>query len=540
RFRLEDVSRQSLQLVCQRAREKGVELLFAVSGPELVGDAGALMGDPLRLGQVLTNLLSNAVKFTLHGHVKLTIAVERADAEAMALRFTVRDSGIGLSPGQTDRLFEEFTQADGSTTRQYGGTGLGLTISKRVVELMGGRIWVESVQGAGSRFHFTARFPRTSPPAPPFVPVSGAAALRVLVVDGEGEARLALKDQLMVLGVARNAPGLIALAENAEQAASALEQAHSAGLPFDLVLVDWATPGLAGKGILESLRWRLPSSRSALVVVSADESLTLHDAALALGVRRFLTKPVLPESLGAVIGRMDGRTAEADLTALQPVQLHDFSGLRVLLMEDHPVNQQLVVELMEGHGAQIEVADNGKVGLEMVCSHPVAYYDVVLMDLQMPVMDGYEATQILRADPQYAELPIFAMTAHAMADEKQRCMALGMSGHFSKPIDPEVLFEMLARLRGKGQARASIAARASAWPASGKSVTVTVRPDAASSADWLPELLRLLEQGDHDAKEFWRARQEDIAARLPLRARQEISHALAGYDFDGAILLLRR
>ena len=398
RFWVEDVARQSLLLVRQRAQEKGIDLLYAGSGPDLAGDRGALMGDALRLGQVLTNLLSNAVKFTHHGHVRLTIAVEHADAEAMALRFTVQDTGIGLSPGQSERLFEEFTQADGSTTRQYGGTGLGLTISRRVVELMGGTIWVESAQGIGSQFHFTARFPRADPP-----PAAG------------------------------------------------------------------------------------------------------------------------PDSTVQQRGHAE----------------HDFSDLRVLLMEDHPVNQQLIVELMQEQGAEVEVAANGKVGLEMVRSHPLAYYDVVLMDLQMPVMDGYEATRILRLDPQHAHLPIFAMTAHAMAEEKQRCMALGMNGHLSKPIDPEVLFETLAQLRGAGRVTASSAGLPPTWTDGGTSVTGPAPSDIARSADWLPELLRLLERGDHEAKELWRTRQEDIAAQLPVRTRQEISHALAAYDFDRAIRLLQ-
>ena len=316
----------------------------------------------------------------------------------MVLRFTVQDTGIGLSPGQSERLFEEFTQADGSTTRQYGGTGLGLTISRRVVELMGGTIWVDSAQGVGSQFHFTARFPRADPP---------------------------------------------------------------------------------------------PAAR--------------------------------PGSTVQQRGHAE----------------HDFSDLRVLLMEDHPVNQQLIVELMQGQGAEVEVAANGKEGLEMVRSRPLAYYDIVLMDLQMPVMDGYEATRILRRDPQHAQLPIFAMTAHAMAEEKQRCMALGMNGHLSKPIDPEILFETLAQLRGAGRVTASSAGLPPAWTDGETAVANPAPLDIARSADWLPELLRLLALGDHEAKELWRTRQEDIAAQLPVRTRQEISHALAAYDFDRAVRLLQ-
>ena len=194
RFRVEDVAGNSLSLLRQRAHEKDIELLFDVTEARLLGESGALMGDALRLGQVLTNLLSNAVKFTHHGYVKLLIGVEHNHADAVTLRFTIRDTGIGMTPDQIARLFQEFTQADGSTTRKYGGTGLGLTISKKIVELMGGRIWVESVPGAGSSFYFSARFALTSPPAPMSAPLPRADAMRVLVVDDQPDARLALTD----------------------------------------------------------------------------------------------------------------------------------------------------------------------------------------------------------------------------------------------------------------------------------------------------------------------------------------------------------
>jgi signal transduction histidine kinase/CheY-like chemotaxis protein len=254
RFRVEDVAGNSLSLLRQRAHEKDIELLFDVSHPRLLGEGGALMGDALRLGQVLTNLLSNAVKFTHHGYVKLLISVDETDTNGLTLRFTVRDTGIGMTTDQIDRLFEEFTQADGSTTRRYGGTGLGLTISKRIVELMGGRIWVESVPGEGSSFIFTAHFAFTEPPAPLSPPLPQADRMRVLVVDDQPDAGLALTDLLGALGVGVTPPGVVDRADDGDTALTMIERADKGGHPYDLLLIDWVMPRLDGAGVLKALK----------------------------------------------------------------------------------------------------------------------------------------------------------------------------------------------------------------------------------------------------------------------------------------------
>ncbi len=444
RFRIEDVAGNSLSLLRQRAHEKDIELLFDVTESRLLGESGALMGDALRLGQVITNLLSNAVKFTHQGYVKLMVGIERVDVDSLTLLFTVRDTGIGMTEEQIGRLFQEFTQADGSTTRKYGGTGLGLTISKRIVELMGGRIWVQSVSGEGSSLSFTARFPFTQPPAAPSAPLPRADAMRVLVVDDQPDARLALQDLLGALGVGTAHPGRVDCSDDGDTALVMIEQARQRGQPYDLILIDWVMPGLDGAGVLKALQDKPGAGAPLSVIVSAYDSELLHASVKALGAEHFLPKPVLPESLRELIKWLGGDGATDATSSPAAATAANLGALRVLLVEDNAINQQLAVELMESRGVQVDVATNGQEGLDRIDAHSPAYYGVVLMDLQMPVMDGYEATRLLRLDARYVNLPIIAMTAHAMADERQRCLVLGMNGHLSKPIDPETLYDTLA------------------------------------------------------------------------------------------------
>jgi signal transduction histidine kinase/DNA-binding response OmpR family regulator/HPt (histidine-containing phosphotransfer) domain-containing protein len=452
RFRVEDVAGNALSLLRQRAHEKEIELLFDVTEPRLLADGGSLMGDALRLGQVLTNLLSNAVKFTHRGYVKLTIDIESRNDESETLRFSVRDTGIGMSREEVGRLFHEFTQADGSTTRRYGGTGLGLTISKRIVDLMGGQIWVESTPGEGSTFVFTARFKLPKPPVRPSPPLPHAEAMRVLVVDDQPDARTALSDLLAALGVGAARPGGIDQADDGDTALAMIETEERSGRPYDLLLIDWVMPRLDGEGLLRALQARTGRAAPLPVIVSAYDTETMHVRAEELGARHFLPKPVLPESLRELIRLLAGGESSAP-AATGPVDV-DLAGLRALVVEDNPINQQLAVELLAGKDVSVDVAANGQEAVEKITARPADHYDVVLMDLQMPVLDGYEATRQLRLDPRYLNLPIVAMTAHAMADERERCLVLGMNGHISKPIDPDVLYATLAGLRtSKGESR---------------------------------------------------------------------------------------
>jgi two-component system sensor histidine kinase/response regulator len=475
RFLVEDVVGNSMSLLRQRAHEKEIELLFDTTDPLLLGDSGALIGDALRLGQIITNLLSNSLKFTHQGYVKVSISVDDRNEDDVLLRFSVRDTGIGMSAEQVGRLFQEFTQADGSTTRKYGGTGLGLTISKKFVELMGGRIWVESTLGEGSSFIFTARFPIAKPVPPSAAVLPGVDVLRVLVVDDQSEARLVLDDLLTALGVGAAIGQAIDCVSNGEEALTAVRQAFDTGKPYDLLLLDWVMPEMDGGAVLQALQNSGMARLPLPVVVSAYDSEMIHEAADRLGAHYFLSKPVLPEALRRLLNTLTGNTGDDRSSSLENHLDANLTGMRVLLVEDNQINQQLAVELMESCGIQVTVANNGQEALDQLAAVAADHYHVVFMDLQMPVMDGYEATRRLRADPRYFSLPLVAMTAHAMTEERERCQAAGMNGHLSKPIEPEDLYATLARYY------AAPADLAATRPAASQSIgPVTSGGDAAS------------------------------------------------------------
>ncbi|MDD5056354.1 MAG: response regulator [Sideroxydans sp.] len=448
RFRLEDVVGNSLAMLRQKAHENEIELLLDLSEPTLLDKNNALMGDALRLGQVITNILANAVKFTHQGHVKVAVRIEQRMGDALKLRFAISDTGIGMTEEQVGQLFQEFTQADGSTTRKYGGTGLGLAISKKLIELMGGKIWVESKQGAGSTFFFDAVFPLVpAAEAQPAV-LKGSDRLRVLVVDDRQEARTVLVELLRALrvGATRRQPG-VEMAASGEQALAAIEQAEREDNPFSLLLLDWVMPGMDGAQVLkrmQTLGLRYPPMP---VIVSAYDSDNMYEVAQKLGASRFLNKPVLPEALRELLRELTGGDAvEANQNNNRSAK-HNLDGMRILLVEDNLINQQLAVELLESKGAQVDVAQHGEEALACLEKQPDGYYAVVLMDLQMPVMDGYEATRRLRADPRHFRLPVIAMTAHAMTEERERCKVLGMNAHVSKPVEPDELFAVVAGFR---------------------------------------------------------------------------------------------
>ncbi len=483
RFRLEDVVGNSLSMLRQRAHEKEIELLFDITDPLLLGDSCALLGDSLRLGQIVTNLLSNSVKFTHQGYVKLTVCIEELSDENVLLRFTMRDTGIGMSPEQIGRLFQEFTQADGSTTRKYGGTGLGLTISKKFVELMGGRIWVESTLGEGSSFIFTARFPIALPAPPSVPPLPGVDVLRVLVVDDQPEARVVLAGLLHTLGVGAAYGQEIDCVASGAAALARIKLAHDAGQPYDLLLLDWVMPKMDGGAVLQALKDSGMAHLPLSAVVSAYDSDMMHEVANRLGVQHFLPKPVLPEALRTLLNILTGNTID-EHHGLDDNCDADLNGMRVLLAEDNPINQQLAIELMECRGITVTVANNGQEALDRLAAVAPDHFHLVCMDLQMPVMDGYEATRLLRADTRYFSLPIVAMTAHAMVEERERCLALGMNGHISKPIEPDDLYATLAHYY---RAATPPATSSTATPAAGNSGSVT----GTAATPQLPEIAGL-------------------------------------------------
>ena len=432
-FRLDDVLDNVSSMIAQKAYDKGLELVFDTA-PEV---PQALVGDPLRLGQVLINLVNNAIKFTEHGHV--TVRVRRTDRTADRVRLSVEvcDTGIGMTPEQAGKLFQAFTQADGSTTRKYGGTGLGLTISKRLVELMGGEIHVSSEPGKGSVFTFDALLGLGSGGAErrKVIPTQ-LSGMPVLIVDDNAAAREILAALLADMGVTPSA------VDSGEAALTAAR-----GTPFGVAFVDWKMPGLDGIETVRRLRELKAPPR--IVMVTAFGRDDVRARAEAAGIEAFLVKPVshssLVDTLVTMFAPARGEVARDVPVVAESAGLH---GVRLLLAEDNEINQQIAVELLEGAGAQVDVAANGHEALERLSGAPPGTYALVLMDVQMPEMDGIEATRRIRADARHAKLPVIAMTAHAMAEERARCAAAGMNDHITKPIEPRTMLQTLARWLG--------------------------------------------------------------------------------------------
>jgi two-component system sensor histidine kinase/response regulator len=445
-FEIDSVMNNIATMVAQKIQDKDLELLFNISRDI----PPALLGDPLRLGQVLINLLGNAVKFTERGEICLIGELLERAGNKVKLRFSVKDTGIGMTREQANRLFQAFSQADTSTSRKYGGTGLGLAISKRLVELTGGSIWVVSEPGQGSTFSFTGWF-GLSDAAPRRAVPTRLGSLKTLIVDDNAPAREVLVDLMTSIG--GDAGGEIEQVASGAEAIDAVKDAE-AGRPFDLVLLDWRMPGL--DGVETARRIRADSSLKhapAIVIVTAFGREEVHTEAEGAGVDGFLVKPVNRSMLVDMLVEIFAPEHRAAAREAIKATAYDLNGLRVLLAEDNAINQQIAVELLEGVGVSIDVANNGLQALKtLLADDGNTRYDVVLMDLQMPEMDGYQATARIRAAPGLAELPIIAMTAHATAEERDRCLAAGMRGHITKPIDPELLYRTLLQFHRPGPA----------------------------------------------------------------------------------------
>ena len=436
-FNLDNTLANSIAVVQQKAIDKMVELHLNL-GPEIPRQ---LVGDPLRLNQVITNLLGNAVKFTEKGSIELEIALKERTADRVRLLFSVRDSGIGLTAEQQGMLFQPFTQADGSTTRRFGGTGLGLSISRRLVDMMGGDIWVESEPGQGSTFSFTAGFGLAAQEKR-----GTAEALRglaVLVADDSGPGRLALVNILATLGMRVDQV-------ESGQAAVAAVRARDAADPFRVVLMDWQMPTMDG---IEATRLIKSDpglgSPPLIVMISAFGSEQEKDRGYAAGVDDFLHKPLTVSSLlESLLQRLAPVSPPRDGAGwMQAGKVFDFTGTRILLVEDNEVNRQLAVELLEQQGCQVEVAVNGREAVAMVVAQQ-RQFDMVLMDVMMPVLDGCQATRLIRQDPRFAALPIVAMTAHAREEERQKTIEAGMNAHITKPIDAQSMFLTMGNALG--------------------------------------------------------------------------------------------
>ena len=438
-FCLDEVLGNVASVTSQRAADKRLEYLFHV--PHAV--PRKLVGDPLRLGQVLINLVNNGVKFTPAGEIQLScIPLKGAEPGRVKLRFAVRDTGIGIGEEQQAKLFRAFSQANGSTTREYGGTGLGLSISQQLVGLMGGRIAVDSAPGAGSTFHFDLDFALSGEPESTLVAPSELTGARVLVVDDSALARAILREALAAL------PLRVECASDARHAEGAIIAADAAGMPYRLVLTDCTMPRMDGIELVRRITANKDLCAPPLtVLVTAFGREDVQASAEEAGVNGFLFKPFVQSALsGTLAGLFTAAQAGGGGASVARAQAH---GARVLVVEDNLVNQQIARELLEAQGVDVDVASTGHQALEKLFDAGPGAYRLVLMDLEMPQLDGHAATVELRKDPRFDELPVIAMTAHALAEIRERCLSEGMQDYITKPVDPEKLYATLARWMGK-------------------------------------------------------------------------------------------
>jgi two-component system sensor histidine kinase/response regulator len=432
-FSVRDVVGKMLKPLAVKADQKGLELLLDVHP----GVPAGIAGDPVRLQQILTNLIGNAIKFTERGHVMLEIREDTRCQGATRLHFQISDTGIGIAAEKHSTIFEAFSQADGSTTRRFGGTGLGLTISSNLVHLMGGRIWIESELGKGSAFHFTAGFdtvdlPTAEPACEPLL-----ADLSVLIVDDNPVNRRILHTQLSRWHTRPTAVG------SGWKALDTLSAAAKGGRPFTLVLLDVNMPELDGFQVAAQIAARPELAGTTIVMLSSSGHHDETSRSRALGVSANLTKPIQAADLHDAICRVLYRPSPSPMCqSPTPSTEHAARSLKVLLAEDNVVNQRVAMGLLSRRGHQITVANNG---LEALAEFEQGAFDVVLMDVQMPGMGGLEATAAIRERERGdgGHIRIVAMTAHAMNGDRERCLAAGMDGYLSKPITPALLYAAL-------------------------------------------------------------------------------------------------
>ncbi len=479
---LESVS----DVVGYKAGAKGLELVCDVAGdvpPNLVGDA-------LRLGQILINFANNAIKFTESGEISIAVRLLASTGQQVRLRFEVRDTGIGLTEEQMGRLFQSFQQADTSTTRRYGGTGLGLAICKSLAELMGGEVGVESRFGKGSTFWVAVPLERGAP-ARVLLPPPDLRGSRVLVVDDNHTAATVLSDMLQAMGFE------VEQAHSGLEALDRLRESMAQHRPFGLLLLDWHMPGMDGVELAGHIRSLGMAKVPQMLMVTAYGREDVMRAARAQGIETVLIKPVNASVLfDTLMQPMEHSTATARRTvsaapAADELPL-EIRGAQVLLVEDNELNQMVAMELLLDAGFAVDVAENGQIAIDRI---ERKHYDAVLMDMQMPVMDGETATRALRGNPRYAQLPIIAMTANAMEADRQRCFAAGMNDHVAKPIEPAALWAALGRWIRPRAGLGAVASKAGVLPGrTGEDAALQPlarKPEAPSPAVPLPSLAGL-------------------------------------------------
>jgi len=442
-FNLDEVLSNLSNIISIKAQEKSLSLVIDTDNSVPI----KLKGDPHRLGQVLLNLTGNAVKFTDSGFIEIRTETVEEDDGSLLLRFSVKDTGIGLTEAQVSRLFQAFTQADGSTTRKYGGTGLGLAICRKIVELMGGEIGVDSTPGEGSTFYFTARFVRQSQDRRKYhLPSDSLKGTHVLLATGDVAARGILCDYL------RSFSFEVTAVDRGGAAIGKLRDSQRGdGGTYGLMVVDHEMSDSRGIDIAEQVKAddSLPGV-PVIIMLPASAGKAETEAVRTLGVEGYVTKSVYRDGLFAEVVRVLGDDGQGGVSRDDHEEdshsRNVLQGARVLLVEDNEINQQIAVELLEYEGVRVTTASQGEEALEKLeMSTDDAPYDVVLMDLQMPVMDGYETTRRIRETPRFKNLPIIAMTAHAMTENRTACIEAGMNDHLPKPIDPQGMLATLSQ-----------------------------------------------------------------------------------------------
>ena len=425
------------EMMAVKAREKAIELIYRVK-PDV---STRLIGDPGRLRQIMVNLIGNAIKFTEHGAVTIEVETEAETGDSVSLHFLVTDSGIGIPAEKIETIFESFSQADGSITRKYGGTGLGLTITKQIVEVMDGRIWVESVEGKGSRFHFTARFDpdRAETVQPSVKRGMDLSGVKALIVDDNQTNRMVFQEMGALWGLISDE------ASTGKQALKMIQQAFDSGLPYQLILLDYQMPEMNGFEVAKEIKARPSGKALGIIVLTSSGQKGDSVKCREIGISGYLPKPVkeseLLDTIKMVLGA-DEREKAPIITRFNVQEAR--RRFNILLAEDNVVNQKLATKMMEKRGHQVVVASNGQ---EAVALYGREDFDIILMDVQMPELDGYGATRKIRRQEEEtrAHVPIIAMTAHTMKGDKEKCLAAGMDDYTAKPINFEKLFQLIEK-----------------------------------------------------------------------------------------------
>jgi len=445
-FELEKVLGNVSDLINDKTSTKGLELIFDISNNVPL----TLIGDPLRLGQILINYSNNAVKFTEKGEIKIVIKLKEESDTDVLIYCSVHDTGIGLTEEQMGRLFQNFAQADASTTRKFGGTGLGLVIAKKLAELMNGEVGVESELGKGSTFWFTARLGKGLGVPRKLALAADLQDKRVLVVDDNENARIVLGE---LLG---NMSFRVDKVESGPEAIIATELAEAQGKPYDIVFLDWLMPGMDGIETSLRLRERPLNHIPHMVMVTAYGREEILKSAENAGILDVLIKPVtasvLFDGVVRILSGIDVSKRSIEVPSDTFEQLETIKNARILLVEDNDLNQEVGLELLRDAGFVVDLAENGQIALDKMRSEE---YALVLMDMQMPVMDGVMATQEIRKDARFKNLPIVAMTANSMQSDRDRCIAAGMNDHVAKPIEPEDLWKALLKWIKPNQSKVS-------------------------------------------------------------------------------------